>query len=316
MSISEYYYYQKAFDYECIYVRKIVVKRTSAYAVYNTHIVCTNEKCPVLPHFCTHFILYGIVIHTFTHILSPTHTDTKPKIKDHYHAHRLSYWLNLLPKLHVAGSSSSLEHHLLDDHDNLLSYEGKPRINQFHLKLAASPTVATNRQQQPTLTGDDGKTAAAGGGGGGIGSSNDTSTTTNSLSSPLPSPLLPTTPLSASNDKSDSKSAFDGINSSKNSINASVSMMMQQGSYSTALSVTIAIGCSLLILNVLVFAGIFYRRDKANYQVKIIVITFYIMFVLCEQICTVCVPGCRADSVRKYTLVNYSIKRRDTKKTQ
>lgn len=30
--------------------------------------------------------------------------------------------------------------------------------------------------------------------------------------------------------------------------------------YSTALSVTIAIGCSLLILNVLIFAGVYYQR--------------------------------------------------------
>jgi len=36
--------------------------------------------------------------------------------------------------------------------------------------------------------------------------------------------------------------------------------------YSTALSVTIAIGCSLLILNVLIFAGVYYQRDKSNHQ--------------------------------------------------
>lgn len=34
--------------------------------------------------------------------------------------------------------------------------------------------------------------------------------------------------------------------------------------YSTALSVTIAIGCSLLVLNVLIFAGVYYQRDKSN----------------------------------------------------
>jgi neuroligin len=36
--------------------------------------------------------------------------------------------------------------------------------------------------------------------------------------------------------------------------------------YSTALSVTIAIGCSLLILNVLIFAGVYYQRDKNSQQ--------------------------------------------------
>lgn len=36
--------------------------------------------------------------------------------------------------------------------------------------------------------------------------------------------------------------------------------------YSTALSVTIAIGCSLLILNVLIFAGVYYQRDKSRHH--------------------------------------------------
>lgn len=34
------------------------------------------------------------------------------------------------------------------------------------------------------------------------------------------------------------------------------------------MSVTIAIGCSLLILNVLIFAGVYYRRDKSRLEVK------------------------------------------------
>jgi neuroligin len=42
----------------------------------------------------------------------------------------------------------------------------------------------------------------------------------------------------------------------------------QYGAYSTALSVTIAIGCSLLILNVLIFAGVYYQRDKQRMELK------------------------------------------------
>ena len=34
--------------------------------------------------------------------------------------------------------------------------------------------------------------------------------------------------------------------------------------YSTALSVTIAIGCSLLLLNILIFAGVYYQREKSR----------------------------------------------------
>ena len=47
-------------------------------------------------------------------------------------------------------------------------------------------------------------------------------------------------------------------------------MMEPEGlaAYSTALGVTLAIGCSLLVLNVLIFAGVFYQRDRTRLQVQ------------------------------------------------
>ena len=88
---------------------------------------------------------------------------------------------------------------------------------------------------------------------------------------------LYSTPTSAAPVLSDkthqqTQSALDSgsVKSNGNPSNASVSMIVQQGSYSTALSVTIAIGCSLLILNVLVFAGVFYQRDKNRLEAKLI----------------------------------------------
>lgn len=65
--------------------------------------------------------------------------------------------------------------------------------------------------------------------------------------------------------------------------------VFDMGVYSTALSVTIAVGCSLLILNVLIFAGVYYQRDrnrmeialqKANLQVNINFLSFDIVCVL------------------------------------
>ncbi|KAH9392400.1 postsynaptic membrane assembly, partial [Tyrophagus putrescentiae] len=41
---------------------------------------------------------------------------------NHYLAHRLSYWFNLLPQQHKPGFGA--EHHLLDSHNNPLNYEG------------------------------------------------------------------------------------------------------------------------------------------------------------------------------------------------
>lgn len=48
----------------------------------------------------------------------------KPKVRDHYHAHRLSIWNRLIPKLHRAGAGGaalSRDHHLLEDFDNQVS---------------------------------------------------------------------------------------------------------------------------------------------------------------------------------------------------
>jgi len=85
-------------------------------------------------------------------------------------------------------------------------------------------------------------------------------------------------------DKTHQQSALDSP-TTKNSnngspSNASVSMIVQQGSYSTALSVTIAIGCSLLILNVLVFAGVFYQRDKNRLEAKLIRKNYQVLYKL------------------------------------
>lgn len=49
-------------------------------------------------------------------------TDMKPKMKNHYRAHRLSFWLSLVPELHHPGGEDvPRSHHQLDpgseDHD-------------------------------------------------------------------------------------------------------------------------------------------------------------------------------------------------------
>lgn len=39
-------------------------------------------------------------------------------------------------------------------------------------------------------------------------------------------------------------------------------------SYTTALTVTIAVGCFLLLLNILIFAGIYHQRDRSKSKDK------------------------------------------------
>lgn len=157
--------------------------------------------------------------------------DTKPKLKNHYRAHRLSFWLNLVPDLHKTGTDDvPYSHHQLVDSD----------ID----RPATDPTV---KPLNPPPSKSNG--------------SNYGVYTTQVFS------LLN---LSPNNNKSASGSAGGAANS----IDDHESNELQSGggsggddgfaAYSTALSVTIAIGCSLLILNVLIFAGVYYQRDKTR----------------------------------------------------
>ncbi|XP_028968576.1 neuroligin-4, X-linked [Galendromus occidentalis] len=154
----------------------------------------------------------------------------KPKIRDHYHAHRLSIWNRLIPKLHRAGGAAlSRDHHLLEDFDNQASYAGVVRNITLTTTSTSSPVSLSPpggnpshvQAQQPDIEGR---------------------------------PLLP--------------NHLDGGGGELQ--NRSESQFMSglagfpQGTYSTALGVTIAVGCSLLILNILIFAGVYYQRDKGR----------------------------------------------------
>ncbi|KAK0158570.1 hypothetical protein PV328_009553 [Microctonus aethiopoides] len=131
--------------------------------------------------------------------------DTKSKLKNHYRAHRLSFWLNLVPDLHKPGTDDvPRSHHLLD------AEQVPPRFIQ-RIPTTLKPTtieITTERMHNTTTI-------------------------------------------------SSSELAFD---------DATAQPEDGFAAYSTALSVTIAIGCSLLILNVLIFAGVYYQRDKNQHH--------------------------------------------------
>lgn len=155
----------------------------------------------------------------------------KPKVRDHYHAHRLSLWLQLIPKLHQAGSTvTSLQHHRLQDHDNLLTYDGHVR----EVLYPPPPSPTSTISQIPGISIPTPK-----------GNGNESS--------------IPDTPPPTS----------DHPTAQVPNTSESMAVMMQYGRYSTALSVTIAVGCSLLILNVLIFAGVYYQRDKNRLEAKL-----------------------------------------------
>ncbi|XP_046393228.1 neuroligin-1-like [Ischnura elegans] len=189
--------------------------------------------------------------------------DTKPRLRNHYRAHRLSFWLNLVPDLHRPGGDGvPATHHLLPS--DVASYDGQsamvpppppPRLGPpgthtpFNLTALLVPPRGQWDEDGPE--GQIGESeaeavASAAASGHGPAPNRTHSTSSSSSSSSSSSGNSPVEAASAAGSEND-----DGF-----------------AAYSTALSVTIAIGCSLLILNVLIFAGVYYQRDKHRLEAK------------------------------------------------
>ncbi|XP_013163300.1 PREDICTED: neuroligin-4, X-linked-like [Papilio xuthus] len=163
----------------------------------------------------------------------------KPRMKNHYRAHQLSVWLRLIPEIHRAGMKDVVaKHNLFRNHNDPEMYDGLVRADPLTRPNYYDPTMELYRKPY-NVTLDVPSTTM------------DTYVTTCiSVMSARPGSAV---------------TQNQAPNSSQDASNLEVAGYT---AYSTALSVTIAIGCSLLILNVLIFAGVYYQRDKTRLQVK------------------------------------------------
>ncbi|XP_068628297.1 neuroligin-4, Y-linked-like [Battus philenor] len=156
----------------------------------------------------------------------------KPRLKNHFRAHQLSVWLRLVPELHRAGMEDvAARHNLFRNHNEQDLYEGIVRPDP----LARNAETDQIRRINGSLYSDTALTTV------------DT--------------ILATCVTILPNARD--MHALNTTDSSLASLEAA-----GYAAYSTALSVTIAIGCSLLILNVLIFAGVYYQRDKSRSRGK------------------------------------------------
>lgn len=172
-------------------------------------------------------------------------TDTKPKLKNHYRAHRLSFWLNLIPDLHKPGNDDvPISHHQLENDD--FKKIQLPTVKPLNPQRDKSENGSVYPAQfNFTASLSRSKNNSKGGG-------NQIGNSVNAISS--------------ANAKNQNKNTSPIIDHDMYDENATNNPPSEDGfaAYSTALSVTIAIGCSLLILNVLIFAGVYYQRDKTR----------------------------------------------------
>ncbi|XP_022670199.1 neuroligin-4, Y-linked-like [Varroa jacobsoni] len=172
----------------------------------------------------------------------------KPKIKDHYHAHRLSLWNHLIPLLHRPGGSDvSSRHHLLEGHDNPNSFDGEIlKDSRGTLDLPPRPTNPSHNGQADSgdgLTEDNSRLPVEG-----------------SVAASVPE-------NAAASVVSNGSASGTGETGLSPPISLDT-LFLQYGSYSTALSITVAVGSSLLVLNLLIFCGVYYQRDRVKEEKK------------------------------------------------
>lgn len=176
----------------------------------------------------------------------------KPKMKSHYRGHKMAVWLNLIPQLHRPGDDdvSMRHHHFRERGDHY--YAGAKScfsreksqfswliyiyilVNESLSFLLFSGPVRDEWYTPLPLTGTT-RTSSS-------------STTACSTSTGDDSIIEDITPIL--DDSEDDAELLQRLAS------------RHYYSTTTALAITVGVGCILLVLNMLIFAGIYYQRDR------------------------------------------------------
>ena len=159
-------------------------------------------------------------------------------MKDHYKSQKMALWLNLVPDLQAAAVAKSRQSDD-DERENDRKPENEDDKNLLDYRLYSEllPFVPNIKNLESSALGG---------------------------STPASSEVL---------DHGRSKNGSNGAGNYQLSSSSSASNKHKNSSYishestaltnySTALSVTIAIGCSLLVLNILIFTAVYYQRDR------------------------------------------------------
>lgn len=163
----------------------------------------------------------------------------------------MALWLDLIPKIHRSDNLDE-RFHLLDNFDDVDSFDA----DGVDLSRLDHPqrTFATWTSRLPPLPSVNSTTTAPRTG-------NSVARTQPPPPKPSPLPSRPRPPTTARSPATRT--------SSRSTINQLLrSLFARSRDGSVPLGVTVAVGCGLLFLNVLVFAAIFYQREKATRDVR------------------------------------------------
>lgn len=160
-----------------------------------------------------------------------------PRVRHHYRAHKVAFWTRLIPQLAKAGDGPvNAEHHLLTDFSKPATFEGRVRDIDFSVfppTPAPPPTVPPSRLSTPRRGQMENQ--------------------------PLATPPSHRVTRRPPRDNATATVGNTPVKEKDTEI---------ENTYSTALSIVIAVGCSFLILNVLILAGVYYNRDKKRIEAK------------------------------------------------
>lgn len=208
----------------------------------------------------------------------------KPKIREHFHNHRLSYWLHLLPQLQrqadpilIQAMANSL---LTGQPDNQLSVEQQQHVNELQQLFYLRYHLLLNHERPETYDGivrplnfklrSSRLNSAISAGTAhlkaqSLAAINELFNIRNSSSTGQQQTSI----SSAQRKLSGLQLPASKLNSAKLDANNSTSLVSlnERSPYSTALLVTIALGCGLLLLNLAIFAAVYrqlHRRTKLD----------------------------------------------------
>ncbi|KAJ8309788.1 hypothetical protein KUTeg_011653 [Tegillarca granosa] len=172
----------------------------------------------------------------------------KPLLKHHYRGKELSVWLNLLPKINKPdpsqkGTNPDPFDHLLKQSNNISSFDDYSRLlSNFHRIFPSPPPI-------PPMTPIQGDGTSA-------------STHVNKQD---PGGIK-VFPQKSTNRPPVSPSDVTQEEPVDTTTAAPVNVASQQDASlahsSVPLSIVVAVGCSLLFLNILIFAGVYYQRER------------------------------------------------------
>ncbi|KAG4072555.1 hypothetical protein HA402_004644 [Bradysia odoriphaga] len=175
------------------------------------------------------------------------------EIRNHYRGHKLSMWLSLIPQLHSPGDIAELSmrhHHFLEE--SAQYYDGIVRPQ--NLQRPSLPKVISPPPPPPTTTTATQAPKTE--------QTSVTSVQSTTTECPPNTTIVPTLAATRPQQNQGTNSITTNNNLLRRLANT------QYPSYTTALTLTVAVGCFLLLLNILIFAGIYYQREKRATDAK------------------------------------------------